>query len=1258
MVLAVPDEPARGRKPVLQDELDAVAAKQQYPRERLPLFEDMRLTKPYSLTENLLATEVRVDDVIERMLGQRRVDLSGLSPGTAALIIARIVAASARPVLVLTPDQDSATKMAANCRFFVSQGDTPSFGFGEVLHYPAADVTPFVDVASDRRTAMDRLSVLFHLTNELPLKVVVSAVSAALRRVLPRTAIKNRCLLVQTEQEVDRDRVIELLTESGYLRAPVVEDPGTFAVRGSLIDVFPPTAAQPVRVELMDELVLSIKTFDPDSQRTQASLTSFWIHPARENLLGKEELGCVKERISALCDEMTLPTSRKKQLLDDIQSGRVLFGLESLLPAFYPRLETLFDFLPEETLIAFIDPTACIKAAGDELSRADHDREFKRQDNHPVFPLDAYYLSEEALAERLSTNHMMLFHRLAIGGEPDAEEEPTGPLSALECVEPESLLRFSAQDQSELVSELAAHRSGKEKEEPLAPLVRRTRMWLEEGLRVLFTARTTTQAERLATLLRSYDLRIAGKSHFFDPKTLKEQKAGEPRVVIGELRDGFVFAQEALACVTEEEIFGERGHRQKEAAKQKKKQAQFEDLRQLEVGDYVVHAEHGVGRYLGLERKVVPLSRFEKLQGMKPFSIEALVVEYAGGDRLFLPVTRLGLIGKFASAEGAKAKLDRLGGQTFANTKSRVRHSVLKLADELLSLYAERAARSREALAPPDRTYTQFEATFPFEETPDQERAIDDVLSDLQGDAPMDRLICGDVGFGKTEVALRAAFRTAMNGRQVALLCPTTVLAQQHFLTFQERLQNYPLTVEVLSRFVPKKTQATVVAALKKGTCDVVIGTHRLLSKDVHFKNLGLLVVDEEQRFGVAHKERIKKLRTEVDVLTLSATPIPRTLQMAVGGLRELSLIATPPVDRRAIRTFITRWDNHVIREAVLRELSRGGQVFLVHNRIQGLHERAARLQELIPEARIATAHGQMREASLERIMTDFVEGRYDVLCSTAIIENGLDIPRANTILIDRADMFGMSQLYQLRGRVGRSSQRAYCYLIVPSANQMTDQARSRIEALERFSQLGSGFQLASLDMELRGAGDLLGAEQSGSVAAVGFDLFVQMLQEAIAELKGEAVKNAIDPEITLDIEHYLPEDYVSDVGVRLSLYKRFSGAQDEQAVTELAAEMEDRFGPPEQPAIDFVRAMSLKPALRDLRVLGCEANDRRVTLHFANDAPLDPAKIMKKVSSSPDWQLTPDLKLTRRYPPSDENDAVDRVQTILRELKPFIVHA
>jgi transcription-repair coupling factor (superfamily II helicase) len=524
-----------------------------------------------------------------------------------------------------------------------------------------------------------------------------------------------------------------------------------------------------------------------------------------------------------------------------------------------------------------------------------------------------------------------------------------------------------------------------------------------------------------------------------------------------------------------------------------------------------------------------------------------------------------------------------------------------------------------------------FEAAFPYDETDDQLRAIGEVSADLEASKPMDRLVCGDVGFGKTEIALRAAFRVAMSGRQVALLCPTTVLAQQHMLTFEARLGSYPIGVGVLSRFQPKPEQQRVVRGVRQGTIDVVVGTHRLLSKDVHFRNLGLLVVDEEQRFGVAAKERIKALRANVDVLTLSATPIPRTLQMAISGMRDLSIISTPPADRRAVRTIVTRDDPKVLRDAIARELERGGQVFFVHNRVQSLGERAAYVQELVPHARVAMAHGQMVERSLERTMLAFVHGQLDVLCCTAIIENGLDIPRCNTIVIDRADRYGLAQLYQLRGRVGRSKERAYCYLVVPGGDKLSSEAQARIEALVRHSELGAGFQVAALDLDLRGAGDLLGAEQSGAVHTVGFELFCQMLEDAVQELRGEPTVHEVEPELSFDTEALLPEHYVADVGVRLSLYKRLASAGSPEEVERIGLELEDRFGPPPPEARRLMHLMALKTELRRLKALGCEATKQRVILHLRDDTPIDAARLTALVQApGSSYRLTPDMRLTR----------------------------
>ncbi len=1199
------------------------------------------------LETGLARSTCRLADAVAA-LGHGRVDYAGLPPGACAYaLVSHARENQESRTAVVTADATTAQVMADNLRFFGNTmlGLQPS----EVLHYPASDTTPYLDVAPDRRGTMDRLGVLFHLSHALSWRFLVIPATALARRIAPREAIAKSSAIVRAEEELDRDAFLEMLADGGYLRVPVAEDPGTFSVRGGIIDVFPPRQRHPVRIELDDWLVLSIKRFDPDNQRTVTSINEVSVHPVRDTIRSVGGQKAVLARVRDLCDSINMPTAKTRALLDDLESGRTFYGLDGLLPAFHPKLETVFDYLPATSTIALVDPTAISSAVRDELVQANADREAKIADGSPAFPNDDLYQSEQELHDRMGDRNVAAIHTLAVSGALDASESP---LAAFETTQESEVRNLAADDQSMLVAALRAHRATHGTEDALRPIATQVLRWLDSGMRVVCTARTHTQADRLRGLLRDYGVPVKKEPL----SELPPRTADDVHVAIGGLRTGFVFATEAIVFLTEEEIFGSRARKRRTRAKQKRIDAPFiQDLRELHVGDFVVHSDHGVGKYLGLEQQEIAQSAFERLQGVPKRFVEALVVEYVGGDKLFVPVTRLNQIQKFSGQEGQKPKLDKLGGQSFTKKKDRVKKAVRKLAEDLLKLYAERAAAVRPALPDADRAYAEFEATFPFDETPDQARAIDDVLSDLEGPQPMDRLICGDVGFGKTEVAIRAAFRVAMSGRQVALLCPTTVLAQQHFLNFRERLRNYPLKVNVLSRFAERKAQADVVRELKAGTVDVVVGTHRLLSKDVHFKNLGLLVVDEEQRFGVGHKERIKALRTQVDVLTLSATPIPRTLQLALGGMRDLSLITTAPVDRRAVRTYACRWDKHAIKEAIQRELSRGGQVFFVYNRIEGLYERAHRLQELLPDARIAVAHGQMKEQQLERTMTDFVDGQYDILCSTAIIESGIDIPRANTMIIDRADIFGLSQLYQLRGRVGRSQERAYCYLITPPPTQMSDDARERIQALERFTELGSGFQVASLDMELRGVGDLLGAEQSGSVSLVGFELFVHMLESAVAQLRGQTVHHEVDTELTLDVEHYLPDDYIDDVGLRLSFYKRFASAPSVEAVGELAEEMEDRFGPPPPPAATLIRAMQTMPELRKLRALGCEASSQRVTLHLKEDTPLDPAKVMSLVNVPRSaWKLSPDLKLTRRFENELSGDAIDRIREIISNLKPL----
>lgn len=1159
-----------------------------------------------------------------------------------ALVLRALTKSTKRKIIAITSDTDAARALFADVSFLLAgkDADEPDAGqttLGDVLFFPPNEASPYADVAPDRRSAEARIAALFHLAVDLPWRVLVCPIQALVRKIVPRDEVLEHAELVVTEQEVDRDALIKRLAAAGYVRSPIVEDPGTFAVRGALLDVWPPNAGFPARIELYGDLVMSVKSFDPETQKTLTEIKEVWLPQAREAVLSPQNLERAKERVRAICDAIDLPSTKARALLDDVLTGRSFFGAEGFLPA-YIDPAPLASYLPDDAVIVLEDPAAITKALREEIERAETD--YARATREVRFPVASFYEDEPATTKWLAQKTVLALHRTGIAGQ---TEDPHS-IERFE-VTPEEALSLGTLDQADLERAIKSARASRGKTAALEPLVRRILAWQEQGFRIVIAARAETQVERLVTLLRHRELSVRARLGAFDPAILEDPEALTTAFVVrGALARGVIAIAERLVLVTEEEVFGARAHRRAARAdKSATKSAKpfLEDLRSLSVGDYVVHENHGIGKYQGLVHKQVGTS-----------TIDLILVEYAGGDKLYLPVYRLNQIQKFSGAEGTP-KIDKLGGQTFAKTRAKVEKSVRKMADELLRLYAERRAAVGESTPVPDDEYSSFEASFPFEETADQARAIMEVAGDLESTRPMDRLVCGDVGFGKTEVALRAAFRVAMSGRQVAVLCPTTVLAQQHYLNFKARMSPHALEVRAMSRFQTNADQDDTMRGLRAGNVDVVIGTHRLLSKDIHFKKLGLLVVDEEQRFGVTHKERIKSLKTNVDVLTLSATPIPRTLQMAISGLRDMSIINTPPMDRRAIRTIVTRHDETVIREAIEREIGRGGQVFFVYNRVEGLYERAARLQEIVPSARIAVAHGQMSESALEQAMIDFVSGKYDILCSTAIIESGLDIPRANTMIVDRADMFGLSQLYQLRGRVGRSKERAYCYLVVPPANAMSDDARARIEALERHTELGSGFQIASLDLELRGSGDILGGEQSGNVALVGFELFCQMLDEAVHELRGEVVEHDVDPELAFDADALLPESYVSDVGVRLSLYKRLASAYNPDEVTDLANEMEDRFGAPPIEARRLVHLMSLKTELRKLRVLACEATHRGVTLHLADDTPLDSAKILKLVQQKGSaYKLSPDMRLSRKTKETEPfNSGLEATDKLLAEL-------
>ncbi|NNL84545.1 MAG: transcription-repair coupling factor [Myxococcales bacterium] len=1067
--------------------------------------------------------------------------------------------------------------------------------------FPRHDVAPYDRFSPQPFVTAARTEVLHRLLAtqsepSAPTPVILAPFTALFSKVPAREVLANRTVSVATGEELDRDALLRRFIEAGYARQPVVEDAGDVAARGGIVDVFPPHRGSGLRLEFFGDEVESIREMDPASQRSGAHLERAVIPPARE-LLGDRELIIARDaQIRALAARDDLPESAADAVIDALLRGHIPPGAESLADLLQPQLESFFAYLPERTLIILEEPGQLADHAATFQAEIEENYEAAKAAGRLVSPPEALFLPEEAVLAEIEEIRGIVFDRLG-----------------LSASDGDGRCEVRVQGHEELSAALKLARRA---ERALVPLVDAMSRSESKGLRVSLCASTLSGATRLGKLLSEYGYDL---DPVRDNAPLEQWATRGLELRVAKLSSGFSLPAAQRAIITEEEIFGAREKRRRGSAA--KSLGDAPELADLANGDLLVHAEHGIGIYRGL----VPLT-LGSLTG------EFLRLEYEGGDRLFLPVHRLNLVQRYVGADGGTPKIDRLGGVTWEKTKRRVKKSVLKLATELVSLQAKRELARGFAFSERDASQSEFEASFTFEETPDQLTAIEDTLEDMARQRPMDRLVCGDVGYGKTEVAIRAAFRAVMDGKQVALLVPTTVLCQQHFETFRERFAGYPVVVESLSRFRSPKESRAVLEGMASGRVDIVIGTHRLLQKGIAFRDLGLLIVDEEHRFGVTHKERIKKLRTSVDVLTLTATPIPRTLQMAFSGLRDLSVIHTPPPDRLSIRTQVSRFDEALIREAILREVRRGGQVFFVHNRVHSIEAIAELLRRIAPDVSVMVAHGQMNERELEDRMLAFARGKADVLLCTTIIESGLDLPNANTMLIDRADAMGLAQLYQLRGRIGRGGRRAYAYLLVPGEDALTEDATRRLEAIRDLTELGSGFRLANLDLEIRGAGNLLGPEQSGNLGAVGYETYMGLLEETVEELRGQARPIEIDPEVRLPVTAQFPESYVADVGQRLVLYKRLASAPDEAAVGELRDELLDRYGPLPEEAENLMRVLELKICARDAGIACVDFAGGELILTADDQGRIDPTRLLRRIEDPRDpLRMSRDHKLCAR---------------------------
>ncbi|MGG6343216.1 transcription-repair coupling factor [Stenotrophomonas indicatrix] len=1126
------------------------------------------------------------------------------SPTALAWYLAQAARTHDAPVLVVARDNHGANQLEADLHTLLG-GDPslPVVAFPDWETLPYDRFSPHPDIISQRLSALHRLPTLKR-------GLVVVPVQTLLQQLAPRSYVIGGSFNLEVGQRLDLEAEKRRLESAGYRNVPQVMDPGDFAVRGGLLDVYPMGADEPLRVELLDEDIDSIRAFDPESQRSLDKVEAVHMLPGREVPMDDASIA----RVLATLRERFDVDTRRSSLYQDLKSGLAPAGIEYYLPLFFERTATLFDYLPAGSL-----PVVCVgagEAAETFWTQTGERYEQRRHDvERPLLPPSALYLSPDLLRERLNdaprievwaADHARIAEAHALGDQP----LPPLPVAAREAPAGDALKSF------------LGHYPG----------------------RVLIAADSPGRREALLEVLQAAELKPPVVADLLSFLASDERFA----IAVAPLEDGFALDAPHIAVLTERQLFPERaGSTRRTRRAGREPEAIIRDLGELTEGAPIVHEDHGVGRYRGLIAMDV---------GGMPG--EFLEIEYAKGDRLYVPVAQLHLISRYSGASAETAPLHSLGGEQWSKAKRKAAEKVRDVAAELLEIQARRQARAGLALQVDRAMYEPFAAGFPFEETPDQLAAIDATLRDLASSQPMDRVVCGDVGFGKTEVAVRAAFAAASAGKQVAVLVPTTLLAEQHYRNFRDRFADYPMKVEVLSRFKSTKEIKAELEKVAAGTIDVIVGTHRLLQPDVKFKDLGMVVVDEEQRFGVRQKEALKALRANVHLLTLTATPIPRTLNMAMAGLRDLSIIATPPPNRLAVQTFITQWDNALLREAFQRELARGGQLYFLHNDVESIGRMQRELSELVPEARIGIAHGQMPERELEKVMLDFQKQRFNVLLSTTIIESGIDIPNANTIIINRADRFGLAQLHQLRGRVGRSHHRAYAYLVVPDRRSITPDAEKRLEAIASMDELGAGFTLATHDLEIRGAGELLGEDQSGQMAEVGFSLYTELLERAVRSIKQghlpdiDAGEEARGAEVELHVPALIPDDYLPDVHTRLTLYKRISSARDSDALRELQVEMIDRFGllPDAAKNLFAIAELKLQASTLGIRKLDLGENGGRIV--FESKPNIDPMAVIQLIQKQPNlYAMDGPDKLRVKHPLPLPEDRFNAARALLLTL-------
>lgn len=1113
--------------------------------------------------------------------------VTGISGSAKGWFTASLLSDSPR-ILVITKDKTAAHSLKNDTEFFL-----PSTF--RALLFPSWDVLPFEMLSPQVDISALRLNTLLEIPQAKSF-ILISDVAALLQRVLPLELLHYISFNVSVNDISQPDDLALKLFRAGYRAVTLVEEVGEYAKRGGVVDFFPPSSVQPLRATFLGNKIESLKVFDIDSQRSITEQNALKVAAVREfPSFDRQAQQIVSlpeaiERIKNRALELETPAREVAKIIDALSHDEMLPGMEQFIATIFPKLPTVFDYLPTDTTIVIDDQIDIDHEIDDFLSLVDQRYSTFCAEHRLIAAKDALFLEQKNFNALIERKNRVYLDRVNILELDDAPAIPARKVRSISNLELSTRLRSQVG-------------SGK----ALAPLIETIEKWRAEQFKIIFVVGSSQRAERLHKILLEYDL-FAEVSDKSPSEWLVGITPFPIAILSGQLTHGFQLVDQKIAFISEREVFSDRSQRKNKASRSVKKF--LSSLAQLADGDFIVHIDYGVGRYRGLMQR--------SIEGV---AHDFIGLEYAGSSRLYLPVENIGKIQKYRAEEGKAPKLDKLGSTRWVKAKAKVRESVVTLAGDLIKLYATRKSVSGWRFEPYGSEDERFADGFAFDETPDQLSAIKDTLQDMTTPKPMDRLVCGDAGFGKTEVALRAAFKCIQHARQVALLVPTTILVEQHKLVFKERFLGYPVEVGAVSRFYKPAQNKETLSKLASGEIDIIIGTHKLLQSDVQIKDLGLLIIDEEHRFGVKDKERLKSMRKNVDVLTLTATPIPRTLHMALLGIRDISIISTPPHDRRTIRTYVASYDDSIVRDAILRELQRGGQCFYVHNKVMNIAAITDRLSALVPQAKFAYAHGQMSENELEEVMLNFIEKKIDVLVCTTIVESGLDIPNANTVIVNNAHTFGLAQLYQLRGRVGRSNKQAYAYLLTPEPAKLGLDARKRLSVLQDLDELGLGFNLATKDLEIRGAGNLLGKNQSGHVQSVGIDLYNRILKDAILNLKGEEqdLADIVDPELKLNISAFIPERYIPDVSERLLLYQRLAAILSDAEAYELSEEIEDRFGSAPQEVSALLEIMKFRGLLRRSGIERAETVGTKLLLTFHPKAPVEANKILTLVRSNAD---------------------------------------